>query len=160
MITTIKEFLSQNINIIFYHGSYKKFNDNFILLPQSDGYANLPSEKEIEKLFEKHKPKDKISRKNCVFLVTDINLIDYAGGFTDYIYKVEPIGKVEKSDLSWYTEAFGVLYSDEEDSNKFTIEECINNYWNSVPFIYSSKSCFEYRCNSAKIITTINNNVE
>ena len=155
MITTINEYnqrqyIVKHQGIAYYHGSDKKFDIGFILQPQTDGYANLESEKEIEDLFEKYKPKDKISRKNCVYLVSDINNIDMAGGGTEYIYFVDPIGQIDKSDLTWYSEVYS-LYT--EDTKESLLVPLIMNYWNGIQFKPKVNSLFEYRCKSAEIIS-------
>lgn len=135
-----------------YHGSQKEFKPGFMLEPQSDGYTSLDSEKEIEDLFEKHRPKDKISRKSCVFLADDIDLIDPAGGYTDYIYDVIPKGNVDKSDLAWYTDVFLHM---EDDYDEKDLLPMIRNYWSGKEYKNKGNSLFEYRAKSAKIISVL-----
>jgi hypothetical protein len=137
------------IQLNLYHGSRKKFPPGFKLSPQL-GYVQDPGQQKLELLFEKYKPANKISRKQAVFLVDDPEMCENAGGYSDYVYLVQPEGKVEKSDLAWYTEC--EMYFDEPLEKKI---ECIKNYWNGVPYYNQSNSLFEYRCRSAIVIKEI-----
>lgn len=137
-----------------FHGSRKNFPIGFRLLPQADGYTSYQEVQNIENLFEKYRPENKTSRKSSVFLTDNINNIDGAGGYTDYIYAVEPELTPEASDLAWYSEADS-LYDEEETPSKELLN-AIAMYWNGTPYHDSSKSNFEYRCKSA-LITNINN---
>lgn len=130
----------------FYHGTKKIFPIGFILLPQLDGYVH--QEIEIENILEKYRPENKISRFNSVFLVDNPDNVDFAGGYEDYIYKVQPIGQIDKSDLSWYSDVS--IYNTEKENQIYA-----TNYWNQIPYKNSDNSLWEYRCKSAKIIELI-----
>lgn len=94
-------------NQVFYHGSFKQFRTGQTLVPQKDGYVQISlSDHGFEDLVEQLRPNTSISRLSCVFMSDDPDLIDPAGGSTDVIYRVKPIGEAQKSDLAWYTEAF------------------------------------------------------
>lgn len=134
-----------------FHGSYKSFPIGFRLLPQNDGYTSYEEVQEIEQLFEQYRPEHKTPRKQSVFLTDDINNIDGAGGYTDYIYVVNPESTPEASDLAWYSEA-GSIYSDEQCVSDRLIE-AIENYWNGTSYHTPSQSNFEYRCKSATILS-------
>ncbi len=149
-LKTFELFESKQQN--YYHGTYNNFKNNFILTPQK-GYTWQEQEQEIENLLEKHRPKWKISRKDCVFLVDDPSLIDPTAEFTtekNYsIYEVQPIGQIDKSDLYWY----------EEIKSRDLIEEnvlpFIMNYWNGILWNNSNESLPEYRCQKAIVINKI-----
>lgn len=94
---------------------------------------------------ESYRPVNKISRFESVFMVNDPSLVEYAGGYEDFIYEVEPIGQVDRSDLSWYSEI--EIYNDPEER-----EECAKNYWNGIPFTNPANRLWEYRAKEAKII--------
>jgi tRNA uridine 5-carbamoylmethylation protein Kti12 len=137
----------------FFHSSAKYIKNNTILRPHADSYVKQIDNEFLEKLMEKYRPSDKLSRYDSVFLVDDMDLLDDAGASTDFIYTVEPIGNIEKSDLAWYTE---VQIVDEDDTE--LIKEYVENYWNGVPFTDSSASLFEYRVPAAKIIELVEEN--
>jgi hypothetical protein len=129
-----------------YHGSDKKFEIDFKLLPQNE-YTSNNNSSELEKLFEQRKPIDMISRKNSVFLADDIDLIDALGGYTDIIYEVSVDDNIERSDLAWYTESQKHL----EEGSLILASKCADKYWSGDIFYDDNQSCFEYRVSSAKI---------
>ena len=131
-----------------YHGSRTLFPVGFILTPQPNGYVH--QEIELEKVVEQHRPADRISRFESVFMVDDPELIDAAGGYEDHIYIVEPIGPIEKSDLAWYTEAS--TFDPEHESGKEQARLCCLNYWNTIQYPEEENSLWEYRARSARII--------
>jgi len=143
----------KNVWFSLYHGSNKRMKLGTIITSRSDGYTSMESEREIEDLFEKYKPANKISRKNCVYMVSNPDDIDAAGGYSDYIYMVNPIGPIDKSDLSWYAEVDGLLH--DKNKNIKIIKSYINNYWTGVQYKTKEHSLFEYRANSAKIIEIV-----
>ena len=138
--------ISQQLSL--YHGSKQSFPIDFILQPQKTGYVY--EELEIENIVEKYRPPSKISRFESVFMVDNPNLIDSAGGYEDNIYTVEPIGQVDKSDLSWYTELS--IY---DDFNENQQRELSLNYWNGIQYKNPANSLWEYRARQAKIIKII-----
>ena len=141
----------------YIHGSRKYFQAGFILLPQSDGYVHSTDTEEHESVFERYRPKNRLSRLNSVFMLSsnDINNIDNAGGYNDYVYKVEPHGKVEKSDMGWYSEISRLIDLDSNDSELITI---VKNYWNGVPYRNRSHSLWEYRAKSATVVKLLEDN--
>ena len=143
----LKTFESHN-NIALYHGSMSEFPIGFELLPQEDGYVHDEGSKIDEDFLEKFRPSDKLSRFKSVYLIDDIDLIEDAGGYEDFIYEVSYDYISEKSDLAWYSEM-----SMAEDMDRK--EECAKNYWSGIIFEELDYSLFEYRVPSAKIIRTL-----
>jgi tRNA uridine 5-carbamoylmethylation protein Kti12 len=137
----------------FFHGSSKELPENTILKPHSESYTRLPESQRLEKILEKYKPSDKLSRYDSVFLVDDIDNIDATGGSIDFIYEViVPNGIIpEKSDLAWYTE---LEITDDPEKQKQIAE----NYWNGVIFYDKECSVMEYRVPKAYIVDLIEEN--
>ena len=132
----------------FYHGSQNEFPVGFVLLPQTEGYVH--QEKHFEDRIEKYRPPNKISRFDAVFMTSNPNNCEPAGGYSDFIYEVVPNGQVDRSDLAWYSEAEIYLEATENE-----VKECAINYWNGVPFKNPSNSQWEYRARSATIIRVL-----
>lgn len=133
--------------MIFYHGSCSELIDVKFLLPNKNGYVNSTGNKELEELFELHRPSTCISRYNSVFISDDINLIDPSGGYIDFIYEVE-CDVFDKSDLSWYTKASMDILNNDINS----VLDSIHNYWIGKSFYDLKASCFEYRTKKANIL--------
>lgn len=136
---------------LFYHGSYQKLTEKSSIIKIQNGYTE-EAEAEFENLVNSLKPKHLISRTKALFICDDIENLDDAGAYTDFIYEVEPIGQIDKSDLAWYSEAY-CLFSDNVDI--FLIKEYILNYWNGVTFFNKEQSLFEFRCKEFKILKEI-----
>jgi len=136
-----------------FHGSQKQFPVGFVLKPQLGGYAHLPDEDiaRVEEIIERYRPPDKISRREAVFMVADPEEIDSAGGYDDHIYVVEPIGEVEVSDLSWYTELSVYWIDMPEDEGRRLAEA----YWSGEPFRDPARSLFEYRAREAEVVEEV-----
>ena len=140
---------------ILYHGSRKQFPDGFVLTPQNDGYVSGGGDEfsagilETERFLEGLRPADKLARHGSVFLVDNPDDIDFAGGYTDYIYKVQPIGEVQRSDMAWYSD-LDVHFHDIQSRT-----QCAKNYWAGVPYTNAPNSLWEYRTASARIISEV-----
>ena len=84
-------------------------------------------------------------------MVGDIDDVDLAGGATDYIYVVKPIGKVQKHDLNWSTEISMLM--DDAESNFEKINQAAANYWNGTP--HYNEQVWEYLAPRVKIIAEL-----
>lgn len=140
---------------MLYHGTHINAPSGFKLTPQASGFTHSKDVHQLEVLFEQMKPQGMISRKDAVYLSDDPDLIDAAGGYTDVIYRVKPVGHTERSDLAWYTKAQEILESREEG-----LEDCIQKYWAGTPFPDSDCSCFEFRCRAAHVVSIFELNVD
>jgi hypothetical protein len=130
----------------FYHGSLKEFPIGFVLTPQKDGY--IATNDSLEKLLESKRPETSLPRAESVFMVKDVDDIEAAGGYLDYVYEVEPIGNVEHNDVGFYSEAQSYAWG---HSDKYEAEKMAQAYWsgNRCPHDFS---VMEYRCRQAKIV--------
>jgi hypothetical protein len=91
-----------------------------------------------------------LSHKDSVFMCHDDEDVDLAGGGTDYIFVVEPLGKVEKHDMNWSGE-ISMLVSDGFDIESPEVTNAANNYWNGVP--HPDESVWEYLTPFARILS-------
>lgn len=130
-----------------FHGSDEELPIGTILEPQKVSYVSNTDNSHLENILEKHKPKDKLSRSESVFLVDDIDNLDGVGASIDYIYEVKANAPndLERSDLAWYSEI--EMTDDEELQREYAL-----NYWNGIPYINEDNSIFEYRARKATIL--------
>ena len=82
-------------------------------------------------------------------MVADPDDIDLAGGATDYMLTVVPLGPVQKHDINWGSE-ISMLVGDGYDIKSPEIMDAAKNYWNGVP--HYNESVWEYLTTSAKVI--------
>ena len=78
--------------------------------------------------------------------------VDVAGGATDYVYAVEPVGEVQKHDLNWGSE-ISMLIDDGHTLNDSEVKEAAENYWNGVP--HHNEQVWEYLAPRAKIVSVL-----
>lgn len=135
----------------YYHGSYNKHPIGTILIPGGDKYESNWSGTDFYGPLEDLRPPEKLAHKDSVFMVGDIDDIDPAGGATDYIYVVKPIGKVQKHDLNWSSEISMLM--DDPESNFEKINQAAANYWNGTP--HYNEQVWEYLAPQVKIIAEL-----
>lgn len=101
--------------------------------------------KEIEDAMEEGRPSGVPSRLSSFFLVDDPGLIGAAGGPTDYVYRVKPIGLYSKHHQGWMDNVYSAMIpflrhgalQDEKDAaapNLVHVGEWVHNYWEGVPY--------------------------
>jgi hypothetical protein len=148
-------------NITYFHGSYDKLPRGTVLSPEHGNFMKTFEDFEMEGHFklEQFKPAGSLSRNECIFMTDNIDDIDNAGGATDHIYIVNPIGKTEIHDLGWMSE-IDVIISDsfdngEQDSPETLekIKQAALNYWAGVPF--SDDPVWEYLAKQAVIVKEV-----
>ena len=114
----------------YYHGSYDNLPVGTILSPR-DNYESNWGDTLFYSVLESQRPDNMLAHRDAVFMVGDIDDIDLAGGATNYIFHVKPIGPVSRHDLNWSSQ-ISMLVSDDPD-NIGAIIEAAKNYWAGVP---------------------------
>jgi hypothetical protein len=140
-----------------YHGSQRQFPLGMILSPQSDGYVTGHGDDNAHQLteqyIEKYRPANAIKRIDAVFACDNIDDIDNAGGYLDYVYTVAPIGKITICNLHWYSELYSYLCDDDIDED--IIKTHAVNYWNATP---TPNAVYEYLANYFKVLELVEEN--
>lgn len=145
--------LSTTSPTALFHGSHKHFVNGASLLPQVDGYVAMEHKRgsPLEELFEQRRPANMTSRAKCVYLSADPDLVDSSGGYISRIYEVEPKGKAELADLTWYTQA--QIELEGAAPNVQFLNHCADSYWAGEPFHDESMQCPEYRAAAATVVS-------
>lgn len=143
MITRISELSKKK----YFHGSGIELPVGTILVPQENYEANW-QHIDFYPILEKYRPKNMLAHKDAVFMCDNEDDVDLAGGSTEYLFTVVPLGKVEKHDLNWSSEISCLVGDNPKDWNK--IKEAADNYWAGVP--HFNESVWEYLTPSAKIL--------
>ena len=133
----------------FYHGSYDKFDVGQVLTPREDQYEKNWGPNNWYQALEEHRPPAYLQHSRSVFMVGNDDDIDVAGGATDYVYEVQPVGNVERHDLNWASE-ISYLFDAGHDENSDAIKEAALNYWKGVP--HHNESVWEYLAPEVKIV--------
>ena len=142
----------------YYHGSNDKLPVGTILNGRGAEYEAHWMGSGFYEILEKYRPPNMLSHKDAVFMCDNPDDIDVAGGGTEWLFTLLPLGKVERHDLNWSSEIDGLVSMTDDDEDDFDtlednekrIREAAVNYWNGVP--HHSESVWEYLTPSAKIL--------
>lgn len=133
---------------LYYHGSMNKLPVGTILRPRDD-YENDWQNTDFYKPLEKYRPNNMLSHKQSVFMCDNDVDVDLAGGGTNYLFKVKPLGTIQRHDLNWGSE-ISSLISDGYGIDSPEVVKAAKNYWAGVP--HTNESVWEYLTPSAKIV--------
>jgi hypothetical protein len=141
---------------VFYHGSRKPLPVGTRLVARPDGYVTGRNMDRIEReahhmceaYLEKGRPDGAPQRSQCVYLVTDPNDIDYAGGYNDHVYVVEPEGQPWKANLHWYSRLYELCF--DENISWEEASPLVNQYWNATSTA-NGEDLYEYLTTAAEI---------
>ncbi len=126
----------------FYHGSSQRMEVGATLTAREiEGWFPRP----IEDAMEEGRPQGVPSRLSSFFLVDDPGLIRAAGGSTEYVYRVKPVGLYSKHHHGWMGNVYNVMIpfirhrAPQEEKDAATpqlvhIGEWVHNYWEGVPY--------------------------
>lgn len=143
---------------VLFHGSVCFFPEGYVMKANPAGYVRSEDAVDFERVVEKRRPFEKLSRFHSVFLTADMELIDAAGGYTDAIYEVEPLTTPEASDLAWYSDAWSEFSCDPCDMNR--VNQLIDLYWSGEPYSNPDNSNVEYRARAGRIIRMVEHEVD
>ena len=145
----IKELFENTAHQKYYHGSYIKLEIGTVLKGRNEKYERDWNNTDFYNILEFYRPKDKISHKQAVFMVHDEDDIDLAGGATDWIFVLQPLGTVSKHAMNWASE-ISALISDGYEFDSAEVYNAALNYWNGTP--HTNESVWEYLTKEARII--------
>lgn len=134
----------------YYHGSMVDLPVGTILAPRDD-YENDWLDTDFYLPLEKYRPKNMLSHRKSVFMCGNDEDVDLSGGGTEYLFTVEPLGKIEKHDLNWSSE-ISMLISDGHDITDQLVKNAAEKYWDGSP--HYNESVWEYLTPKARILTS------
>lgn len=137
-------------NSQYFHGSMNYLPVGTILTPRMDEYEKDWQNTDFYNILEKYRPSNMLSHKESVFMVDNEDDIDLAGGGTEWMFIVKPLGPIQKHDINWSSEISG-LVSDGYSIDSTEIINAANNYWKGVP--HPAENVWEYLTTKAKIIS-------
>ena len=130
----------------YYHGSSKHLEIGTILRPSAD-YEQRWGYNWWYQALERYRPKDMLSHRNSVFMCDNSNDIDAAGGGTEWVFIVVPLGKVERHDMNWGSRVEGAL--EEHNITDDVIADLCHNYWDGIP---TEDPLWEYLTPQAEVV--------
>jgi len=117
-----------------------------------------------EGLLESLRPAHCLSRYHSVFMTDtdEIAVIQATGGYTDYLYRVEPEGAVERNHVGWW-EIINRHFNTPASSQSASLEQLVGwarSYWAGIecPADLRQKrkpSSWEYRASGATVVEEV-----
>lgn len=141
------EFVAE-VSKKLYHGSSDYLPVGTILTPRDD-YESRWEHTNFFRPLEFYRQKDKLSHAKSVFMVDNEDDVDLAGGGTDYIFTVIPIGPVQKHDMNWASEISSLIDLG-HDIDSPEVEDAAAAYWAGEES--PNEIIWEYLAPKAKII--------
>ena len=143
------KFQEEELPETFYHGSMVELPVGTVLAAR-DNYEENWSSTDFYHILEKYRPENMLSHKESVFMVGNDEDVDLAGGGTEFLFTVKPLGPIQKHDVNWSSE-ISMLVSDGYDIDSEGIKKAAMNYWNGVP--HYNEQVWEYLTTKAEILT-------
>ena len=132
----------------FYHGSEQHLPVGTVLSPRDD-YEDRWHNTPFYQVLEMYRPAHCLAHRNAVFMCDNQDDIDSAGGSTDYLFTVKPLGPVSKHDMNWSSEICSLISEGHEfDSDE--VYEAAQSYWAGEA--HPDESIWEYLCSSAIVV--------
>lgn len=128
----------------YFHGSYKCLKVGDILKPQGNYQINWGQEL-FYQVLERHRPSHMLAHHQSVFMCDNAQDVDNAGGATEWLFTVQPLGIVEKHDMAWMSHINIAL----EENDEVKAREYALNYWYGVE---SEEPVWEYLTTEALIM--------
>jgi hypothetical protein len=142
-----KEITNQGKKL-YYHGSSIKLPVGTILRPQL-GYEERWSHTDFYNILEMYRPANMLSHANSVFMCDNPDDVDLAGGATDWLFTVIPLGQVQRHDMN-YSSEISSLVSLGHDFDSEEIKEAAEDYWAGIES--PNEVIWEYLTPAAKIL--------
>ena len=142
-----KEFIFESKKV-YYHGSSIELPVGTILRPQ-EGYEDRWGHTDFFDVLEMYRPPDKLAHSESVFMVDNPDDVDLAGGATDYLFTVVPLGPVQRHDLN-YSSEISSLVSLGYRLDSPEIRDAAEDYWAGLES--PNEVLWEYLTRAAKII--------
>ena len=157
----------------FYHGSPQPLAEGKVYrVRQWKASDQGGVDKQVEDVLEKYRPKNAIPRYKAFYMTASkYKNMDEFGGVTDYVYQVEPVGRVEKHDLQWVNDLDVVLRREflDDDTTSYswhmppiyasekeeTEEMLARNYWSGELYPFKPWRLIEYLTPSFRVIKLV-----
>ena len=141
------EFIFEDTRL-FYHGSFDRLPVGTILTPRDNYEANW-GHTDFYHTLEKYRPKNMLSHNQSVFMCDNPDDVSIAGGGTEWLFTVKPMGPVQRHDLNWSSEV-SMLIGDGYTVDSEQVQAAAENYWAGVP--HPNETVWEYLTPRARIV--------
>ena len=134
----------------YFHGSAHHFETETILRGRCDAYHQDWSGTDFYRILEANRPSGSLPHAMAVFMASDDDL-DNAGGSTDWVLELDPIGLVRRHDLNWSSQ-ISCLVADGYPDDHPKVVDAARQYWMGTP--HPDESVWEYLAQEARVVTS------
>jgi hypothetical protein len=129
----------------YWHASFHRLPVGTTLGPARTGRAS-PSA--FDEALERYRPVAALARGDAVFMCDDPQDCDNCGAHCEWLFRVEPVGRVERHDLAWAT-AIDLVLSEGADDGHPDVVEHARRYWAGEA---SADPVWEYLAATARVV--------
>lgn len=144
----INEIMTESEKV-YYHGSSVNLPVATVLTPR-ETYEDNWCSTDFYLILELFRPLNMLAHKQSVFMCDNDEDVDLAGGATEWLFTVKPLGPVQRHDMNWSSE-ISMLINTGYDEDSLEVAEAAANYWNGVP--HTNESVWEYLTSKAEILS-------
>lgn len=130
----------------FYHGSMDHLSVGTILRPDPNYQAKC-SNTSFYAVLERYRPRHLLPHAGAVFLCDNPDDVDLAGGGTEWMFEVKPLGHLQKHDINWSSAISGAC---DEGASEEILRELADYYWRGIP--HPDENVWEYLAPHAEIL--------
>lgn len=148
----------------YYHGTRTEFAVGDRLEAQPDGYAagdaymtarEKRGQRLLEAAIDKYRPAGVVPRTKAFYMIKCDSLeqaikeVDWAGGYLDFVYEVEPLTPPHVCNMYWYTVLEeGALMDSKRLKDERWVAAAATKYWSAAP---GERTLFEYLTTAATV---------
>jgi len=117
-----------------------------------------------EELLDSLRPAHCLSRYDCVYMTdtTDLGVIEASGGYSNYVYRVEPEGTVERNHVGWWELINRSFHGTHGGTvpTKEQLADWARSYWAGIECpsdlrVKNKPSAWEYRARTVRVIEDV-----
>lgn len=134
----------------YYHGSPIAHAIGTVLSGRGAAYKADWAGSVFYTILEAHRPSDCLAHHDAVFMVDNDDDLDCAGGATDWVLELQPVGPTSRHDMNWSSEICALL-SDGLSVTSAEVISCATKYWAGQA--HPNESVWEYLCKHAHVLS-------
>ena len=134
---------------VYFHGSMEALPVGYVMKGRGEAYAADWSRTDFYDVLERYRPADSIAHKDGVFMCSDPDDVDLAGGGTEWIFELRVDGPVTRHDLNWSSQ-ISCLLSDGHGVDSPEVRKAAESYWAGIP--HPDENVWEFLTREAVIL--------
>ena len=130
----------------FYHASPIPWQPGAILTGRGHDYVKEWANADFYRILDMYRPVNAIAHHDGVFMCDNDDDLDSAGGSTEWVLQVEPIGPIERHDMNWSS---AISCGVSENMSNHDLAMLAQNYWKGIA---TCDPLWEYLASHARVL--------